>query len=57
VYDRGETVDATLTTYDRGNYAVLHEATRRWLMELVAAVGYEALPPDLQEWLGPEVVN
>jgi hypothetical protein len=52
-YDRGETVDSTLTTYDRGDYAVLHEATRRWLMELVAAVGYEALPPDLQEWLGP----
>jgi hypothetical protein len=53
VYERGEPVDATLTTYDRGDYAVLHEATRRWLMELVAAVGYEALPPDLQEWLGP----
>lgn len=51
-YERGEGVDAALSTYDRGDYAVLHEATRRWLMELVAIVGYEALPRDLQEWLG-----
>jgi hypothetical protein len=52
-YERGERVDGSLATYDRGNYAVLHEATRRWLMDLVAIVGYEALPPDLKEWLGP----
>ncbi len=52
-YDRGDGIDSALATYDRGDYAVLHEATRRWLMELVAIVGYEALPRDLQEWLGP----
>ncbi|HEY7032674.1 MAG TPA: glycoside hydrolase family 20 zincin-like fold domain-containing protein [Thermomicrobiales bacterium] len=52
-YERGERVDGSLATYDRGGYAVLHEATRRWLMDLVAIVGYEALPQDLKEWLGP----
>jgi hypothetical protein len=52
-YERGVRVDAALATYDRADYAVLHEATRRWLMELVAVVGYDALPPDLKEWLGP----
>jgi hexosaminidase len=51
-YGRGEGVDGALATYDRGDYAVLHEATRRWLMELVAIVGYDALPHDLKEWLG-----
>jgi hypothetical protein len=50
-YERGEAVDGALATYDRGEYAVLHEATRRWLMELVAIVGFEALPLDLQDWL------
>jgi hypothetical protein len=52
-YERGERVDAALATYDRGDYAVLHEASRRWLMELVTIVGYDALPQDLKEWLGP----
>lgn len=57
MYERGERVDAALVTYDRGEYVVLHEATRRWLMDLVAVVGYEALPQDLQEWLGPADVT
>jgi hexosaminidase len=52
-YACGEGVDGSLSTYDRGDYAVLHEATRRWLMELVAIVGFDALPQDLKEWLGP----
>jgi hypothetical protein len=52
-YERGERVDDSLASYDRGDYAVLHEATRRWLLELVAIVGYDALPRDLKEWLGP----
>ncbi|MEA2525450.1 MAG: hypothetical protein QOF73_2677 [Thermomicrobiales bacterium] len=52
-YERGKRVDAALATYDHGTYAVLHEATRRWLGELAGMVGYEALPRDLKEWLGP----
>jgi hypothetical protein len=56
-YERGERVDGTLATYDRGDYAVLHEATRRWLMDLVAIVGYDALPHDLKEWLGPAALS
>jgi hexosaminidase len=50
-YDRGAPVDTALATYDRGDYAVLNEASRRWIMELVAIIGYDALPTDLKEWL------
>lgn len=50
---QSDPIDGALATYDRGDYAVLHEARRRWLLELVAIVGYDALPRDLKEWLGP----
>ncbi|GIW05039.1 MAG: hypothetical protein KatS3mg059_1659 [Thermomicrobiales bacterium] len=50
-YASGQPVDATLSSYDRRGYAVLYEASYRWIQELAALIGAEALPPDIQEWL------
>jgi hypothetical protein len=48
---RGGAVDAELTTYDRGGYAVLHEATYAMVKDLEAIIGHEALPDDLKVYL------
>jgi hexosaminidase len=37
--------------YDPGDYAVLHEATYRWVKELEAIIGHDALPEDIKEYL------
>ena len=37
--DTGSAVDSELATYDRGDYAVLHEATRKQIQELVDIIG------------------
>lgn len=50
-YATGQSVDAALTSYDRRGYAVLYEASYRWIQELATLIGAEALPPDIQEWL------
>jgi hypothetical protein len=50
-YASGQPVDATLISYDRRGYAVLYEASYRWIQELATLIGTEALPPDIQEWL------
>lgn len=42
---------ASLEPYDRREYAALWEETRRWVLELVAVIGHDQLPPDLQQWL------
>jgi hypothetical protein len=41
---------APLSTYDRQGYAALWEETRDWVAELVAIIGVDALPEDLQGW-------
>jgi hypothetical protein len=37
--------------YDPSGYAVLHDATKIWVEELRDIIGFDALPPDLQDWL------
>lgn len=47
----GSAIDADLTSYDRGEYAVLHEATRNQIEELVDIIGIDEVPPDLLPWV------
>lgn len=49
--ESGQPIDVTLTGYDRGDYAVLHEATRKQIAELVGIIGIENIPPDLVSWV------
>jgi len=49
-YLAGRPVDAALTSYDIGDYAVLHDESRRKVEELVELVGIDAVPPDLRRW-------
>lgn len=48
---QGERVDSNLDTYDTAKYAVLHEATFKWVKELEAIIGHDALPEDIKEYL------
>ncbi len=50
-YAAGEPVDADLSMYDDGGYAVLYQESRRNLNRLVEIVGYDALPPDVKSWI------
>jgi hypothetical protein len=50
-YFGGRGVDAALSTYDTGDYAVLHEATYAWVKELEAIIGRDALPDDIKQYL------
>ncbi|MGH2535568.1 MAG: beta-N-acetylhexosaminidase [Thermomicrobiales bacterium] len=47
----GLPVDAALETYDRGDYAVLWQASLRNIQRLAEIIGEEALPPDIRGWL------
>lgn len=47
----GTPLDASFASYDRGNYAVFHEATRKQIQELVDIIGIAAIPPDLIPWV------
>jgi hypothetical protein len=54
----GDSIDVEITTYDRGDYAVLHEATRRQIKELVDIIGIDSIPPDLLPWVdAPEALE
>lgn len=48
---RGGAVDARLASYDRGGYAVLHEATYGMVKDLETIIGHDALPDDLKVYL------
>lgn len=50
-YFAGAGVDAALTSYDSGGYAVLHEATYLWVKELETIIGHDALPDDIKQYL------
>ncbi|HEV2106979.1 MAG TPA: hypothetical protein VGR16_01805, partial [Thermomicrobiales bacterium] len=50
-YATGEPIDADLSTYDDGGYAVLYQESRRNLNRLVEIIGYDALPPDVKSWI------
>lgn len=54
-FAKGLPVDSELATYDRGDYAVLHEATRKQIRELVDIIGIDTIPPDLIPWVDPPV--
>jgi hypothetical protein len=56
-YEAGEGVDGALATYDGGDYAVLHDASRRNILELIEIVGLDALPPDLRGWVEREATG
>lgn len=47
----GLPVDAALETYDRGDYAVLWQASLRNIQRLAEIIGEDALPPDIRGWL------
>jgi hypothetical protein len=51
-YRRGEGIDAALAGYDVGEYAVLHDESRRNILALAEIIGLEALPADLRQFLG-----
>ncbi|HET8522058.1 MAG TPA: family 20 glycosylhydrolase, partial [Thermomicrobiales bacterium] len=44
----GQPVDADLATYDRGDYAVLWQESKRNIENLVDLIGEQVLPPDIQ---------
>ncbi len=48
----GQAVDAELSSYDTGEYAVLWEQGARDLRNLVDSVGRDAVPPEILGWLG-----
>jgi hypothetical protein len=50
-YAAGQGVDAALTTYDTGDYAVLYQARMKEIVQLAEIVGIANLPPDVRSWV------
>lgn len=60
-YEAGKPVDADLSSYDTGGYAVIFEESWKNIEALIELIGFDALPDDVKGWISvrprPEVVS